>query len=148
MPSQFRRSLLRAAGLAMAGSLAGCAMTGQQSSPPPQLGSLDVLDFDPGAYTIHALLLDDESPVYWATERVIAADGNDVGGAVFEDYPKEPGEYVLHVRLDGTPRSTWEQFEFAEYDASCLGLSVHIGGEDVDAGSLSIWKTRNPRECE
>ena len=41
-------------------------------------------------------------------------------------------EYVLHVRVDERPRSTWKRLDFREYDASCLGIIVDVGRPEHD----------------
>lgn len=148
MPSLTRRSLFRFCGAMCAGWLAGCTAYTDQSATPSRLGGLMVVNHDLQSHTVHSLLLEDETPVYWATKQVAPAQDSTPGTAIFEDLPAEPGDYVLHVRTDTQPKSDATRFNFSEYDDSCLNLDVVIGDpDDSDSGSLSIWKATNSDEC-
>jgi hypothetical protein len=95
------------------------------------------------------LLLVDGEPVYWASKEATPTEDGTLGGAVFEGYPTEPGDYVLHAHIDSQPRSEWECFDFAEYDVSCLGILIVIGDlNGARPGDVSIWKTTNPHKCK
>ncbi|WP_416838086.1 hypothetical protein [Haloferax sp. DFSO52] len=149
MPALTRRDALRRGGVALTVGLAGCTTASQQSSQTPQLGELDVLNYDPVPHTIHVVLLDAGEPVYWASADVSPAKNGELGGVEFVDLPTEPGEYVLHVRADDQPKSEWETFDFGEYEVECLGIQIKIEHTNQNAGSdVSIWKTTNARVCE
>ena len=151
-----RRSALRVAGGATAAALAGCLGggssgdgdgdgDGDDAAETLTLGELAVTNFDTNPHTVHVVFFDDEDPVYWRSREIAAAeDGPE--DFVLEGYPSEPGEQVLHVRLDDQPAAKWVRFDFGESDASCLGLHVRIGDFSEDRGDeLSIWKGDNPR---
>ena len=154
MDSLTRRTALRLAAGAAAVGLAGCSDGGSGgggvgSDGGLTLGELAVTHFDSESYTIHLSLLDGDSPVFWQSKPVPAAEDGDPGEVVFENYPTDLENEVLHARLEGQPRSEWERFEFGEFDAACLGLQFRIGTFTGDGeGDLSIWTSDNPRECE
>ena len=142
MPSPSRRTILRGASLAVLGSLAGCAGRFGNS---PRLGELGATNRDARPHTIHVLLLEADSPVYWTSKRVPAAGPDGLGTATFEGYPDGVEPDRLLVRPDGRPLAAAERFDFAEYDADCLGLDVEIG--DGRPPSLSIWYTAGSAPC-
>lgn len=148
MPWSRRRVLAAAASLPAVGA-AGC-LAGDPAVTP-RFGGLSVLNYDPEPYTVHVVVLEGGSPVYWASERATAATAReDPGGAVFEGYPTDPGEYVLHARLAGQPRDEWVEIDFAEFDAECLTVRLQIGefAGGAERGELSLWRSTNPRECD
>lgn len=147
MSSLTRRDVLRSGAVAASIGIAGCSAFGGSSSETPELGSLSVTNLDPQVYTVHVLLLDDDGPVYWASERTSAATEESSGEAVFEGYPSGPENYVLQARLEGDPPSAWRTFDFGQFDASCIGIMLEIGEPHRNTGNLSIWKTLNPTEC-
>jgi hypothetical protein len=148
MPSLTRRTALRSGGAILAGGLTGCTEFDQESSRTPRLGELVVVNYDSRSHMVHVLLLVDGDPVYWASKEATPREDGMLGGAVFEGYPTEPGNYVLHVRIDNQRRSEWARFDFGEYDVSCLGIQIAIGDlNGTHPGDVSIWKTTNPHEC-
>ena len=149
MAERTRRDMLRLAGGASLFGLAGCGAIGNESSTTPQFGSLWVQNFDHRPHTVHVMIREGGDVVYWRTKEATAAsESQESGGVVFEEYPTEPGEYELFVRLDDGRRSEWRTFDFGEFDASCIGLTIQIGSYGGDnPGELSIWYTTNPWEC-
>lgn len=147
MPSTTRRRVLGLVTTAGVSGLAGCNAV--EESPASRLGELSVANHDTREHRVHLVLLESGDSVYWRSKRVSAATEDELGGAVFEGYPTDSGEYELHVRRDGDPRSEWAAFDFADHDAPCLGLSVQIGDTtDERTGEVSVWYTTNPRVCE
>jgi hypothetical protein len=147
-PSLSRRSVLAALGSASVAATAGC-LAGDEPVTP-RLGGPTVLNHDPKAYTVDVVVLDGGEPIYWAAERATAATGTTAGGAVFEGYPTDPSQYVLHARLEGQPRDEWVDIDFAAFDAACLTVSLQIGefGNSDERGDLSLWRSANPRGCD
>lgn len=150
-----RRGLLRIAGGAGLAGLAGCTVLSDESSKTPRFGYLSVGNYDLRSYTVHVVVLESSEPVYWRTREATAGSeaptSGEVspGGVELEGYPTDPGNYELHVRLDGDPRSAWRTLDFGEYDVSCIGVSIRIGYRgSANAGELSIWTGTNPRICE
>lgn len=152
MTSLSRRRLLNLASGATAVAVAGCTGgrgDGGAAADPTQLGELAVTNFDADPHTVHVVFLAEDDPVYWRSKRVPAADDGDPQDVVFENYPIEPEDHVLHVRLGGQSRSEWQRFDFDETDTACVGLNVRIGDFVGDRDDeLSLWTTGNPRECE
>jgi len=142
MPASPRRTVLRGAGLVFLGSLAGCAGRFGNS---PRLGELGATNYDTRPHTIHVLLLEADSPVYWTSKRVPAAGLDGLGTATFAGYPDGAEPDRLLVRPDGRSLAAAERFEFGEYDADCLGLDVEI--DDGHPPSLSIWYTAGDAPC-
>jgi hypothetical protein len=140
--------LLGALGAASTVGIAGCLVGDEPVTP--RFGGLTVLNHDPREYLVHVVVLEDDAPVYWATERATAATDTSTGGAVFEGYPTDPGEYVLHARLAGQPRDEWVEIDFAEFEVECLTVSLQIGefGNSDERGDLSLWRSANPRGCD
>jgi hypothetical protein len=140
-----RRTILRGVGTALLGGIAGCA--GSPLGNSPQLGHLDVTNYDDREHTVHVLLLESAEPTYWASTRVPPADDDGLGTATFEGYPADARPDRLLARLDGESLSAAERFEFGEYDADCLGLQIEVGG-DRTPPDLSIWYTAGSDPCE
>ncbi|AZH25865.1 hypothetical protein [Haloplanus aerogenes] len=140
-----RRAFLYGAGVAVASSLAGCAGVGLGDSP--QLGQLGVTNYDTQSHVVHVLLLEGDEPAYWTSKRVPAAEGDVLGTAVFEGDPAGVEPNRLLTRLDGQSLSAADRFDFAEYEADCLGLQIEIGDESRPP-ELSIWYTAGPDPCE
>jgi hypothetical protein len=137
-----RRAVLRGAGIAFAGSVAGCAGTGAT----PRLGDLGVTNYDTQPHEVHVLLFEGEDPVYWTSIRVPAAEGDVLGTAVFDGQPTGVEPSRLFARLDGQSLSTAERFDFSAYDADCLGLQIEIGDE-ARSPELTLWYTTDPDPC-
>lgn len=56
---------------------------------------------------------------------------------------------VLYAWRDRQQIPKWEQFDFKETNASCLGLDIQIGDvEQFRPGEVSIWYTSNSNACE
>lgn len=123
--TRFLFAILRGAGIALAGSAAGCAGLGTS----PRLGDLGVTNYDTQPHVVHVLLFEGESPVYWASKRVPAAENDVLGTATFEGYPTGVDPSRLLARLDGQSLSAAERFDFSAYQADCLGLQIEIGDE-------------------
>ncbi|WP_435066817.1 hypothetical protein [Haloplanus sp. C73] len=138
-----RRALLRGAGVALAGSLAGCGMP----DTPSQLGALDVVNPDTQSYTVHVLLFEGESLVYWASKRVPAATDDELGTATFDGYPEGIEPTRLLARLEGGSLSTAARFDFTAHDADCLGLQLEVD-EEATPTDLLVWYTTDPEACE
>ena len=137
----YRRALLRGAGVALAGSLAGCSAL----DDPSQLSALDATNHDTTPHVVHVLLFEDESPVYWASKRVPAATDGVLGAATFDGYPSGVEPTRLLARLDGQSLSAAERFDFTAHDADCLGLQLHVDAE-ASSTDLSLWYSAGP--CE
>jgi len=127
------------------GSLAGCA--GSAFGDSPQLGHLDVTNYDARAHTVHVLRLESDAPVYWASKRVPPATDDEVGTATFEGYPTDARPDRLLARLDGEPLAAAERFEFDAHDTDYLGLLIGIGDDRVPPGP-SIWYTAGSDPCD
>jgi|GEM_PF-1530872 len=140
-----RRAVLRGAGIALAGSVAGCAGVGVSGTP--RLGDLGVTNYDTQPHDVHVLLFDGKDPVYWLSKRVPAAEDDVLGTTVFDGYPTDVEPSRLLVRLDGQSLSAAERFDFSAYDADCLGLQIEIGDE-ARPPELTIWYTTGPDPCE
>jgi hypothetical protein len=151
MSLRTRREILRVAGGVGAAGIAGCSTLGSDDGDDgtQRLGELSASNFRPEPRTVHVVVLDDDEPTYWRSERVPAAVDDDPGGVAFEDHPTDPGDTVLHARVEGYPRSEWEQYDFVAAGSGCLGLQLRIGDFVGDRPSeLSIWKTRSSRVCD
>lgn len=149
MPSLTRRRALQIVGAASVSGLAGCTALTQESSEKARFGELTVTNYDSRQYTVHVVVLEGNELVYWDSKQTTPAEDGQLGGAEFEGHPTDPGDYVLHARLDGQSRSESKQLEFSDYEASCLGININIGNlSDERAGELSIWKATNPRLCK
>lgn len=152
MTTLSRRRLLNLAGGAAAVGLAGCSGggdDGEAAAETTRLGELAVTNFDADPHTVHAVFLEENDPVYWRSKRVPGAEEGTPQDVVFDGYPTDPENNVLHVRLDGQSRSAWQRFDFGEADVACLGLNVRIGDFAGDRDDeLSLWTSGNPRECE
>ena len=140
-----RRRLLRCAGAALVGGVAGCASAGRS----PRLGELAVTNYDTRPHRVHVLLLEDgaDDPAYWASTRVPAAEGDVLGTATFDGYPTDVAATRLYARLDGRPLSGAERFEFAAHDATCFGIQLEVGDERRPP-DLSVWYTTDGARCE
>lgn len=141
-----RRTVLRLGGAITAGGLAGCSTI--RRGEPSRLGKLTAENFDTEPHVVSVLLLEGETPAYWARRSVPAARGDSVGGAVFEDHPPEPVDYVLYARVDDHPRSEWGRFDFGEHDAPCLGIVIQIGDVTEATDDPTIWYTTDPAVCQ
>jgi len=138
-----RRAVLHGTGVALAGGVAGCVGLGGS----PRLGQLGATNYDTRPHVVHALLFEGDDLVYWMSERVPAAEDGVLGTALFEGYPSGLEPSRLLVRLDGQSLSAADRFDFAEYDADCLGLQVEIDDEGRPP-ELSVWYTTGPESCE
>lgn len=149
MPPVTRRTLLQATGVAIAAGLAGCnESSGQQPAPTPQLGDLTITNHDQVPHTVHAILLKDDTPVYWKSKHIPAANDG-VSSLQLEDFPTDPYEYVLHVRTDSRGKDNWAQFDFSNHDTGCLGIKIVVGDQDQsNRGNVAIWKTTDSTVCQ
>ncbi|WP_115864758.1 hypothetical protein [Halorussus litoreus] len=156
MSALTRRRALQLCSVALAGGTAGCATSSRNSSVDPTLSELDANNYDFRSYTVSVLVLDGDEPVYSAEKEIGPAepeesDSSEVartGGARFEGFPTDVGDYVLYAWRDDQPTSEWAAFDFREWDTPCLGLNIQIG--DVtgsQTGEVSIWYTKDPDRC-
>ncbi|WP_435099791.1 hypothetical protein [Halarchaeum sp. P4] len=145
MPATTRRDYLRAAaGVGVAGALAGCS---SDDSTTPRLGDLTALNFHDEPHTVRVLMLDGEDVVYWEQTHLSAGSSDAPSGAAFAGYPTESGEYVLSARVDERAHERWARVDFAEHDAACLGLKLFVGDNRTDGNDLSVMYTTDSGVC-
>lgn len=150
MPCISRRSALRLGVTGLAGGLAGCLDSADETQPT-RLISLRGANYDTDPHTLHvrlrdATLSDEESVVYSRSADLPAASAPDDAARVeFPDFPGDPGEYVFEAWRDDQQQSAVRRLDFREFDTACLGLIVDVGDAEIDQTEVTIWHTTNCR---
>ena len=148
MPSLNRRTALQLGGMALTSGLAGCGTFTFRPSKPLRIAEFWVSNYDTSPHTVHVLLEDDE-PVYWASKQVTPVKDHNPGGVTFEDFPDDPGNSTLHVRIDEQAKSKRVDYDLSDVRLSCIGIKLQIGAYDEPTDDLILkqaWGTTT--KCE
>ena len=136
-----RRHTLVAA-LGFASALAGCSSV--QNSEPFNLGSIKIHNEDADQHTVHLIVLQGSSPIYWNDISVEAKDGDRVYGQVVDStsVTQAKGPLTVSVRLDR--ESEYKTFDPSELDLTgCHFLVIEI----ADNGLPSFQYSPGSKEC-
>lgn len=153
-----RRAFLVTAGTALSVATSGC-QDDPGHTPHPEdirLTELRYLNRDRVSYNLHILLLQDEDPVYWQSQKTDVGDMRDDGTTraregEFSGYPTEPAPYKMYARIDNDPRSEWVITDFQFFDRvsgnpeyTCYGIKLDIKDGQLD---LLVSFDRDDEDC-
>lgn len=155
MSSRTRRRLLQSIGGGLPAVAAGCLTRSQTA--PTRIEHLRVLNFDHEAHTVHVEITEATETVYDSAVEVPPADAEATdwgdggwGEGVFEEYPTEPGAYVIHAYRGAQTEDHRRTLDLGAYDHDCAEVGIHVGDPDQPEGTaeLSIWRTFDCRTDE
>lgn len=138
-----RRRLLAVGGVTAAAAVAGCSSSSasEDENDPADgtvLGDVSVENLHADEHTIDVIVEFDEEIVHWSTHHL---DANDSGADLEREWPSDPGDVRLTVRLDEdevthvTP-ARWN-------DPSCLNLTILLDR----SGELTVLSDTSGGAC-
>jgi len=138
MTDYTRRRLLTAGAAAATGVVAGCLDSGNTAEATPHgdgpvLETIALENLNSSSHSLDIIIQWDDEIEYWEEHELSAiSDTGDSSRFLEDDWPTDPGEFQLTVRLDD---GTLERFHSTEFpDRDCLSLVVLVSRE----GELSI----------
>lgn len=152
-----RRRLLAIGGAVTAGGLAGCSGSSDEptdasedtSIAGPVLEAISLENLHDSAHTLDIIIQWNDQIEYWTPHELAANNATEEGKsslALDRDWPTEPGEFQLIVRLDTDTRAQFSSTQFPDRD--CLDLLVMVTREgqltiltDVSGGACSADTT-------
>jgi hypothetical protein len=152
-----RRRLLAIGGAVTAGGMAGCSGSGDEpaettaetSVDGPVLEAISLENLHDSAHTLDIIIQWNDQIEYWTTHELTANNATEGGQSslvVDREWPTDPGEFQLIVRLDTETRARFSSTQLPDRD--CLDLLVMVTREgqltiltDVSGGACSAETT-------
>lgn len=129
-------------------ALAGC-LGRTESKTDTRIDQLQVVNYEREPYTLLLEISASDSIVYEDSIDVPSAEdpSSELGddrwsGANFEEYPTDPGPYVVRAWGGDQSRDDGITLDLREHDHECARIRVHIGEASEESGPrLVFWRT-------
>lgn len=138
-----RRDLLVGAGLTVTTGLAGCSALADSGGAGVVLTHVELGNASGEPCTFHLLVEYDDEITHWSSHYVGAGDDDpDMGDHLVElDAPEEPGETVVHARVN--EQRTSVSFDTDEFDGQQAIATVIYGPWQDDDGEYALRAARH-----